>query len=109
MRTWAQPVLVLLAVYSKFVRADQGPDRAHDISLNGIQNPFIHGPDFIHAITPKEPTWLEKYGPQIDQTFSGPLSFSHLPYHRCLENEDIPFDVALLGMPFDTAVTYRPG
>ena len=21
------------------------------------------------------PTWFEKYGPQIDQTFSGPLSF----------------------------------
>ncbi|KAF9451405.1 Arginase/deacetylase [Macrolepiota fuliginosa MF-IS2] len=57
----------------------------------------------------KEPTWLEKYGPQIDQTFSGPLSFSHLPYHRCLEKEDVPFDIGILGMPFDTAVTYRPG
>ncbi|THV01433.1 Arginase/deacetylase [Dendrothele bispora CBS 962.96] len=54
-------------------------------------------------------TWLEKYGSQIDQPFSGPLSFSHLPYTRCLENEDVDFDIAILGMPFDTGVTYRPG
>lgn len=54
-------------------------------------------------------TWLEKYGPQIDQPFSGPLSFSHLPYSRCLEDENAQFDIALLGMPFDTAVTYRSG
>ena len=54
-------------------------------------------------------TWLSKYGPQIDQPFSGPLSFSHLPYSKCLEDESAEFDIAILGMPFDTAVTYRPG
>ncbi|OBZ68611.1 putative agmatinase 1 [Grifola frondosa] len=54
-------------------------------------------------------TWLKKYGKQIDQVFSGPLSFSHLPYFRCLEDVNAQFDIALLGMPFDTAVTYRPG
>lgn len=57
----------------------------------------------------EETTWLEKYGKQIDQTFSGPLSFSHLPYSKCLEEPTVEFDIALLGMPFDTAVTYRPG
>jgi agmatinase len=55
------------------------------------------------------PTWAEKYGTQFDQSFSGPLSFSHLPYFRCLENEAADFDIAVLGLPFDTAVTYRPG
>lgn len=58
---------------------------------------------------PSDDTWLKKYGPQFDQVFSGPLSFSHLPYTRCLEDEKTRFDIALLGMPFDTAVTYRPG
>ncbi|KZT74972.1 Arginase/deacetylase [Daedalea quercina L-15889] len=53
--------------------------------------------------------WLKKYGKQIDQVFSGPLSFSHLPYSRCLEDTSTEFDIAVLGMPFDTAVTYRPG
>lgn len=54
-------------------------------------------------------TWLEKYGQQIDQPFSGPLSFSHLPYTRCLEDEGANFDIAILGMPFDTGVSYRTG
>lgn len=40
-------------------------------------------------------TWLEKYGSQIDQPFSGPLAFSHLPYTRCLEHDE-DFDIALV-------------
>ena len=67
----------------------------------------------VHTATAQEPVnsdaWLKKYGAQIDQPFSGPLSFSHLPYARCLENTSAVFDIAVLGMPFDTAVTYRPG
>lgn len=43
----------------------------------------------------EEATWLEKYGSQIDQPFSGPLAFSHLPYTRCLE-QDEDFDIALV-------------
>ncbi|KAG8716242.1 hypothetical protein FRC11_006636 [Ceratobasidium sp. 423] len=56
-------------------------------------------------------TWAEKYGPQEDMPFSGPLSFAHLPYSKCLEaaNNSQPFDIAILGVPFDSAVTYRPG
>lgn len=65
-------------------------------SLTGGQKPFTG------------PTWAEKYGSQYDSTFSGPLSFSHLPYARCLETND-NFDIAVLGFPFDTGVTYRPG
>ncbi|KAI0275301.1 Arginase/deacetylase [Gloeopeniophorella convolvens] len=57
----------------------------------------------------KSKTWLEKYGAQSDLGYTGPLSFSHLPYTRCLEDASVAFDVAVLGMPFDTAVTYRPG
>jgi agmatinase len=55
-------------------------------------------------------TWKEKYGAQPDLLFTGPLAFSHLPYFRCLEDAAAPaFDIALLGMPFDTTVTFRPG
>lgn len=54
-------------------------------------------------------TWLSKYGKQIDQVFSGPLAFSHLDYARCLEDESVGFDIAILGIPFDTATTFRPG
>lgn len=54
-------------------------------------------------------TWLSKYGKQIDRPFSGPLAFSHAEYVRCLEDESAAFDIAILGMPFDTGTSYRPG
>ncbi|CAE6363124.1 unnamed protein product [Rhizoctonia solani] len=65
---------------------------------------------FAAAQTTRQ-TWAEKYGPQEDMPFSGPLSFAHLPYSKCLEatNSSQPFDIAVLGVPFDSAVTYRPG
>ena len=48
--------------------------------------------------------WLDKYGPQVDLGYTGPLSFSHLEYARCLQEPNTTFDVAVLGMPFDTTV-----
>lgn len=48
-----------------------------------------------------------KYG--MDYGFSGISTFAHLPHHRCLVHPEIPYDIAVLGVPFDTAVTYRPG
>jgi len=57
----------------------------------------------------KPETWLSKYGKPIDQPFSGFLSFSHIPHSVCLEDESTPFDIAILGFPFDTGVSFRPG
>ena len=37
--------------------------------------------------------------------FTGPVTFARLPHVRTLED----VDVALLGVPFDTGVTYRVG
>ncbi|KAH7078194.1 hypothetical protein BKA62DRAFT_733286, partial [Auriculariales sp. MPI-PUGE-AT-0066] len=45
----------------------------------------------------------------IEPGFSGIVSFSHLPYTKCLETSEAAFDIAILGMPFDTTTTYRPG
>lgn len=63
----------------------------------------------LKAGSPNPNAWLEKYGAQFDQPFSGPVSFSHLPYARCLEDASAQFDIAILGMPFDTGTSYRPG
>ncbi|KAI9737055.1 MAG: Guanidinobutyrase [Cirrosporium novae-zelandiae] len=41
--------------------------------------------------------------------FSGISTFAHLEHIKCLTNTDTPFDIALIGAPFDTAVSYRPG
>jgi hypothetical protein len=72
------------------------------------QIPLSHVSSEVNHLS--DPTWAEKYGDQYDQPFSGPLSFSHLPYHKCLEDTATPdFDIAILGLPFDTGVSYRPG
>lgn len=36
-------------------------------------------------------------------------SFAHLEHVKCLTKPDTLFDIAILGVPFDTAVSYRPG
>jgi len=91
-------IVVLVAVHVQVLRSG-----AHQ------QSPFTDTSDDAPAHRDSSETWSEKYGEQYDHPFSGPLAFSHLPYIRCLENVSATFDIALLGMPFDTAVTYRPG
>lgn len=41
--------------------------------------------------------------------FQGINTFAHLPSHNCLAERDLQYDIALIGVPFDTAVSYRPG
>ncbi|KAF7155061.1 hypothetical protein CNMCM5623_005269 [Aspergillus felis] len=42
-------------------------------------------------------------------TFSGIASFAHLKPVKCLVEPDEHYDIAVIGAPFDTAVSYRPG
>ncbi|GFG24470.1 putative agmatinase 2 [Aspergillus udagawae] len=42
-------------------------------------------------------------------TFSGIASFAHLKPVKCLVEPDERYDIAVIGAPFDTAVSYRPG
>lgn len=44
-----------------------------------------------------------------DWSFTGISTFAHLPHVKCLTNPTQQFDIAILGAPFDTAVSYRPG
>ncbi|KAK1497217.1 arginase [Colletotrichum tamarilloi] len=44
-----------------------------------------------------------------DWPFSGISTFAHLQHVKCLTNPDELFDVGIIGAPFDTAVSYRPG
>ncbi|KAF2733157.1 Arginase/deacetylase [Polyplosphaeria fusca] len=45
----------------------------------------------------------------IDWGFSGVSTFAHLPHIRCLTHPETKFDIGIVGAPFDTAVSYRPG
>ncbi|EGW30632.1 uncharacterized protein SPAPADRAFT_63460 [Spathaspora passalidarum NRRL Y-27907] len=41
--------------------------------------------------------------------FQGINTFAHLEHFTCLTDKDQQFDVGIIGVPFDTAVSYRPG
>ncbi|PWN49135.1 Arginase/deacetylase [Violaceomyces palustris] len=43
-----------------------------------------------------------------DAVYAGFGSFAHLPMMNCLAS-DAPFDIGFIGMPLDTATSYRPG
>lgn len=42
-------------------------------------------------------------------SFSGINTFAHLKPVKCLIEPDERYDIAVVGAPFDTAVSYRPG
>lgn len=42
-------------------------------------------------------------------SFSGISTFAHLPHFKCLTEPEGSFDIGIIGAPFDTAVSYRPG
>ncbi|KAH6886819.1 arginase family-domain-containing protein [Thelonectria olida] len=44
-----------------------------------------------------------------DWAFTGISTFAHLKHERCLTTPSELYDIAIIGAPFDTAVSYRPG
>ncbi|KAI9327581.1 agmatinase, partial [Zopfochytrium polystomum] len=46
---------------------------------------------------------------QADSIFSGITTFASLPYQQCFTDDDVSYDIAIVGLPFDTATSYRPG
>ncbi|KAG5971534.1 hypothetical protein E4U55_001188 [Claviceps digitariae] len=67
-----------------------------------------NGHDDVKEWTREELAELEaKWG--FEWSYSGIGSFAHLDYVKCLTNPAEQYDIAIIGMPFDTAVSYRPG
>ncbi|KAI0155072.1 Arginase/deacetylase [Hypoxylon sp. FL1284] len=50
-----------------------------------------------------EKKWGQEWG------FTGISTFAHLEHHKCLTTPSELYDIAIIGAPFDTAVSYRPG
>ncbi|SPN99077.1 agmatinase [Cephalotrichum gorgonifer] len=48
-------------------------------------------------------------GTQADSVFSGITTFARLPYFPCLASKAEKYDIAIMGAPFDTGTSYRPG
>lgn len=58
--------------------------------------------------------WAEEYGDELtfarlQWPFAGIGSFAHLKHVKCLTDPTELYDIAIVGAPFDTAVSYRPG
>ncbi|KAI5453497.1 hypothetical protein NCC49_005972 [Naganishia albida] len=53
--------------------------------------------------------WADSYGGFPDPAFAGVATFAHLDHQRCLDNPELPLDLAIIGVPYDSAVTFRPG
>lgn len=54
-----------------------------------------------------DPELEAKWG--TDWPFSGITTFAHLETEKCLIDPTVNYDIAVVGVPFDTAVSYRPG
>ena len=57
---------------------------------------------------------LLKEDNEFATAYAGITTFAHLPFINCLhptypDEEKQKFDIAIIGAPFDTSVTYRPG
>ncbi|KAJ5767013.1 uncharacterized protein N7511_004629 [Penicillium nucicola] len=58
------------------------------------------GPEYSHPIEDLD----------VDLPFSQPVTFAHLEWQRCLAaSHNKPLDIAVLGFPYDTSTSYRPG
>lgn len=55
----------------------------------------------------KEPSLKELWGGLWP--FQGINTFAHLEHHQCLIDPKETYDIGIIGVPFDTAVSYRPG
>ncbi|KAK3171046.1 hypothetical protein OEA41_003130 [Lepraria neglecta] len=67
---------------------------------NPEQDPLPPGPDSAEELHRK---WDFEWG------FSGISTFAHLKHVKSLSDRDTAFDIGIIGAPFDTAVSYRPG
>ncbi|EMD00836.1 hypothetical protein BAUCODRAFT_62269 [Baudoinia panamericana UAMH 10762] len=70
--------------------------------VSGVQHALGYAPDSTPNLSLDLSTIL----------FSGLATYANLPYVHCLAGDDHPiekYDIAIIGAPFDTGVTARPG
>lgn len=67
-------------------------------------NPNAEGVEYDSM---KAPTLDDLWG--SDWPFQGINTFAHLDHYKCLLDAESEYDIGLIGVPFDTATSYRPG
>lgn len=72
----------------------------------GVQAQF-HVSQNVVVNTETEPSLDEIWGELWP--FQGINTFAHMPHQKCLVDRTLNYDVAVIGVPFDTATSYRSG
>ncbi|KAI5459986.1 arginase family-domain-containing protein [Mariannaea sp. PMI_226] len=77
------------------------------LALAGLSSACAHDHD--------DKEWTKEELEELDRkwgyewSFNGIGTFAHLDHVKCLTEPTEPYDIAIVGVPFDTAVSYRPG
>ncbi|KAK5112045.1 hypothetical protein LTR62_004579 [Meristemomyces frigidus] len=83
------------------------------VIVTGVSAHGAHGDEQKPMPGPHKSLWYNTLpgdgGTQADSVFSGISTFGRLPYHPCLASDDVKYDIAFIGAPFDTGTSYRPG
>ncbi|KAM9905538.1 hypothetical protein OXX79_002100 [Metschnikowia pulcherrima] len=73
----------------------------------GVRAHYVLADGFVVSSTNQSSSLDEIWGEAWP--FQGINTFAHLPHEVCLTNRDLDYDIALIGVPFDTATSYRSG
>lgn len=74
-------------------------------NINHFKNDEIRG--YKLNSNKDEPTLDQLWGQ--DWPFTGVPSFAHIETTKCLIDSQLDYDIGIIGVPFDTATTYRSG
>lgn len=82
------------------------------VGLNSTEGSMLHldalRQDIIfQSNSTSEPNLEDKWGGLWP--FQGINTFAHLEHTQCLIDRNEKFDIGIIGVPFDTATSYRPG
>ncbi|KAI7770240.1 hypothetical protein LZL87_002611 [Fusarium oxysporum] len=77
------------------------------LALTGLATACAHDHDDKEWTKDELDELEQKWG--YEWPFAGINTFAHLNHVKCLTEPTEPFDIAIVGAPFDTAVSYRPG
>ncbi|KAL2064421.1 hypothetical protein VTL71DRAFT_4915 [Oculimacula yallundae] len=88
------------------------------LSLGGVGSVVAHSHSHEHAeseVPLHEREFVKESMEELERKwgfewgFNGVNTFAHLEHIKCLTHPERQFDIGIIGVPFDTAVSYRPG
>ncbi|CAC36899.2 Agmatinase [Schizosaccharomyces pombe] len=96
--TWG--VFLLLSGFGEAGRMGLGFQEKNPVFVKEKQSPFYAVPSNYEEV---------EFSSIVEPMYSGIATFGRLENVECLSKRSEDFDIAFIGMPFDTGTSYRPG